>query len=191
MKDFFKNGFDLILKHIISQLGMTIFGIAVSLTVLNMAGKDSPWLLAASGLGIALYLFLIYVHTWEFAAKEKIKIDGGRMKYQPLKGLYISLVSNSLNILLAVLMCIGYYCYDFVAKTPSFAGQLYAVSNAIARALNGMYLSAIVYLFPTAEATPPYFFIIITLPAIITAFLAYYFGVKNKRLFPPKNDRRK
>lgn len=191
MKDFLRNGFDLILKHIISQLGMTMFGLAVIFAVNMIAGKDSPLLLAASGLGIALYLFLIYVHTWEYGSKDKIKIDGGRMKYEPFKGLYIAIVANALNILLSLLMCIGFYAYDFVALAPNWAGQLFAVTNIISRALNGMYLGAIVYLFPTAEATPPYMFLLIVIPAVIISFLAYYFGANNKRLFPPKNSSKK
>ncbi|MBR6681541.1 MAG: hypothetical protein IKL40_00985 [Clostridia bacterium] len=187
MKEFFRNGFDLILKQIISQLGMTIFGVSVVLTVGHMAGQNSPWLLAASGLSIALYLFLIYIHTWEYGAKEKIKIDGGRMKYEPLKGLYIALVSNSLNILLAILVCIGYYSFDFVTLTPNFAGQMFEFSNTLIRSIEGMYVGIIVYFFKLPATTPPYIFLIITLPAIITSFLAYYFGSNNKRLFPSKN----
>ena len=191
MKDFIKNGFDLIIKHIISQLGMTIFGIAVVFAVGFKAGNNSHWLLAASGLAIALYLFLIYVHTWEYGAKEKIRIDGGRMKYEPLKGLYISLVSNSLNIILAILMCIGYYAFDFSTLAPQWAGQLFELTNAISRALHGMYLGVIVYFFKTPEITPPFIFLVIVIPALLTSFLAYYFGANNKRLFPPKNTNRK
>ncbi len=191
MKDFFRNSFDLILKHIISQLGMTIFGITIVLTAVFVAGKESPWILAATGLAVTLYLFLIYVHTWEFAAKEKIKIDGGRMKYNSFKGLYIALISNAVNIILALFMCLGYYVYILTEKTAYWAGQMFGITNIIARALNGMYNGALVYLFPSADATPPYMFLIIVIPALITSFLAYYFGVHNKRLFPPKNTSKK
>lgn len=195
MKNFFKDGFDTIVKLVVTQLGMTIFGTmllftayAVPDSLTRIDGKITKFgstFLVVSLASIALYLFLLYTHIWEKGAKDRIKVDGGRMEKQILKGLYFSLIANSVNIILGLVMCCTYYFLDFNASPSFLAYQIYGSANGIARMIQGMYTGFILYVSPTADSVPPYMFLLITLPAIIITTLGYYRGFNNKRLFKP------
>ncbi len=186
MKKFFEDGIDTIVKMVVTQLGMTMFGIMVT-----MAAKIVPQqaetnrnilTLIASLAAIVFYIFLLYVHIWEKGARDKIKIDGGRLEQCKLKGLYISLVANSLNILLGLIMIATYYFCDFVNNTPSIPYQLYGTANDFARIIQGMYIGVLNYLFPNATSTPPVMFLVITLPALAISTLGYYLGSENRKI---------
>ncbi len=195
MKNFFKDGFDTIVKLLVTQLGMTMFGTmlvftayAVPNSMTRVDGKITEFgstFLIVSLAAIALYLFIIYNHIWEKGAKDRIKVDGGRMDKQILKGLYLSLVANSLNILLGIVMCCTYYLFDFNGSPTLFAYQLYGSANSIARIIQGMYTGLILYISPTVNGVPPYVFLLITLPAILVTTVGYYRGFNNQRLFKP------
>lgn len=190
MKKFFQDGLDTIVKLIVTQLGMTMFGLMVTMTTRVLPGaanktKD-PMLLVVSGFAIIMYLFILYTHIWEKGAKDRIKVDGGRMEKQPLKGLYLSLVANSLNLLLGIIMCSTYYIFDCINAPGSIAYQLFGSANDIARLIQGMYTGIIIYLSPDATSISPLIFIAITLPAIAVTTFGYYWGFSNKKMLMSK-----
>ena len=198
MKNFFKDGFDTIVKLLVTQLGMTMFGTmlvftayAVPNSITRVEGKITKFgsiFLVVSLVAILLYLFIIYTHIWEKGAKDRIKVDGGRMEKQIFKGLFISLVANSINIILGLIMCCTYFFLDFNASPSFLAYQIYGSANGIARMIQGMYTGLILYISPTADSVPPYMFLLITLPAIIITTLGYYRGFNNQRLFKPNKQ---
>ena len=198
MKNFFKDSFDTIVKLLVTQLGMTMFGTmlvftayAVPNSITRVEGKITKFgsiFLVVSLVAILLYLFIIYTHIWEKGAKDRIKVDGGRMEKQIFKGLFISLVANSINIILGLIMCCTYFFLDFNASPSFLAYQIYGSANGIARMIQGMYTGLILYISPTADSVPPYMFLLITLPAIIITTLGYYRGFNNKRLFKPNKQ---
>ena len=105
MFGFLKENSDSIIKLFVNQLGMTIFGLLLSFATLS-----NKTLLAVTGIfSILFYLFLLYSSAWETGAKDKIKVDGKRAVAFPLKGLFLSIAANAINILLALLMNIGYF----------------------------------------------------------------------------------
>ncbi len=182
MKEILKNGRDIILKMCVTQIGFAMFGLFFSMLAKNLT--DSTGLLA--GLSIAttaVYLFIIFIHVWEHGAKERIKVDGNRLKKNIYTGLILSLVANSINIILAVLVNISYYSLDGVGivpldqiSTPEWATEMFMVSNAAARLIQAMYLGLIRAYFN--EWTPIFF--IIVLPALAVSFTGYYLGFSNK-----------
>lgn len=193
MKKFFNDGFDTITKLIVTQLGMTMFGLMVTMATRAMPGasnENDPMLLAVSFISTAMYLVILYFHIWEKGAKDRIKVDGGRMDKQLLKGLYLSLVANSLNILLGVIMCSTYYFCDFVNAQNSIQCQIFGSANNIARLIQGMYTGLIIYISPDAQAASPFLFLAIVIPALLVTALGYYFGFNNMRLFKPSNRKR-
>lgn len=198
MKKFFKDGFDTIVKLLVTQLGMTMFGTmlvftayAVPNSITRVDGKIIKFgsvFLVVSIAATALYLFILYNHIWEKGAKDRIKVDGGRMEKQTLKGLYLSLVANSVNIILGLIMCCTYFFLDFNASPAFLAYQIYGSANGIARMIQGMYTGLILYISPTVDKVPPYMFLLITLPAILITTLGYYRGFNNQRLFKPNKQ---
>ncbi len=165
-------------KLFLNQIALTVFG-----TVLCISTQNYPVLLIATSiLAIGMLLFIDYTACWELGAKDKIRIDGGRLKPMPTKGMLIAIGANVPNFILALLIGIG--AMIDTAKSQSVA----VVCNFITRLLNGMYLG----IFKTVESffyggPAPlikvwWWFIVITLPAIFTGWLGYYLGSKNIRI---------
>ena len=182
MKSFIKNNFAMISKMFIQQIGIAFLGFLLN-TAANVSGNKSL-VLGLSIFSAAFYLFLVYVHVWEFGVQDKIRIEAGRIKFDPLKGLKASLIANSVNILLAVLSAIGYLCIDRNILdefgnivSPAWAVNLYAVSHIIGVFLQSMY-NGIGSWF--GIDVYPYFLFLAILPSLITSFFGYYFGTKEK-----------
>ena len=186
MKKFFEDGIDIIIKMLVTQLGMTMFGIMITMTALVVPGfagqgKNSLTLIA-SITAVVFYMFLLYIHVWEKGARDKIKIDGGRLEKNNLKGLYLSLVANSLNILLGLIMCATYYFIDFSKQSPSLVYQIYGIVNDVARMIQGMFIGILNYISPDAKAISPICFILITFPALFISSFGYYLGSTNRKI---------
>ena len=82
MMRFLKENMSTITKMIVNQLGMMIFGL-----VLSMATSQNDTLfLLASVFSVCFYMFLVYTVGWELGAKDKVRLDGGRIAYAPFKG---------------------------------------------------------------------------------------------------------
>lgn len=181
MKYFFKDNSYNMFKMFVNQLGMTIFAITLSFPT---AGNDTLFTFV-SLFAIGFYMVLLYFMTWDIGNEEKIRIEGKRLKFVKLKGLYLSLGANIINFILATLMSIGYYSVtgfneNGAPDSPSWAVNLYGIPQLINRLLNAMFGGVMKYL----PQTPLSNFITI-IPALITCTVAYYMGVKGKRVFPP------
>lgn len=177
MIDFIKENSYNMVKMFLNQIAMTVFG-----TMLAIATRSNDTLLLATSIfSILFYLFLVYNFGWEIGAKDKIKIDGGRMRPFPTEGLLITLGANIPNLLLALLMGLG------VLIGTEWAGNMSVICNAIARLIEGMYLGTISTLEHTLYAEAHisdvwWWFIVITLPAILTGWFSYYMGSHDKRI---------
>lgn len=133
MGNFFKEHSYNVIKLFLNQIGITVFG-----TMLALATSSNSALLLASSIFSTVFLLVLdYNVCWEIGAKDKIRIDGGRLKPMPSKGALLSLLANLPNLLLSVLMGIGVLIGTAASETVSI------VCNAIARLLNGMYLGII------------------------------------------------
>lgn len=183
-----------ITKMIINQIGMTVFG-----TVLAFATNSNATLfLLASLFSIVFYLSLLYSMTWEIGAKDKIRVESGRMPNKPLLGMYISLSANIPNIIIVLLMFIGFiFGSKAVGIEMEWAGSLYLVMNTLIRLLLGMYTGTINYFLPKytvlsedqtfqgvvlGSVQNPTFFLLAILPSVIVCAVSYYFGLKGFRL---------
>lgn len=165
-------------KLFLNQIALTVFG-----TILCISTQNNPTLLiTTSMLAIGMMLFIDYSMCWELGAKDKIRIDGGRLKPMPVKGMLIAIGANIPNLILALLIGIG--AVIDTAGSQSMA----VVCNFITRLLNGMYLGIFksvenyFYGGPAPLISVWWWFIIITLPSVFTAWLAYYLGSRNIRI---------
>ena len=125
------------------------------------------------------YCYLLYTSAWDIGARDKIKVDGGRMASIPLKGIYLALAANTLNILLALLAIIGYYLGSLLSL--EWAAGMMAVCYNIWWLLNGMFNA--VLRFAELGALKFWLMLVAVLPALISCGLAYFAGLKNFRLF--------
>lgn len=189
---FLKNRSYEAVKFLVTQVVISIFGLVLSLAC-ELAQNDILQL-CCSIFAILFYLFLLYTSAWELGSKDQIPVQYGHKPYQPLTGLYIALLANSLNILWALGFSIGAWFPD-IAACESIGNT----SGAIAMLTQGMY-TGVLALETGLEAFPRlnnlwYMYFLIPLPAVIIGWLGYYFGVKNikfTKFFDTKpNDQQK
>ena len=175
MKVFLREHSYSMVKLFLNQIGLTVFGTMLALAT----AQNDTLLLASSIFSIVFFLVLNYTSGWELGAKDKIRVDAGRQRAMPAKGLYIALGANLPNLILALLMGIG------ILINTEGSLSMTLVCNAITRLMNGMYLGVITLLQNAigADITAVWWwFIIITLPALFIGWLSYYLGLKNFRI---------
>lgn len=186
MISFLKENSYYIVKMFVNQLGLTMFG-----TLLASATLRHPnWLLGTSIFSIVFYLFILYTVGWEIGAKDRIRVDGGRMKFSPAKGFLIALCANSINLLLALLMGLG------ILLGNEFGANMTLICNAVARLIEGMYLGLIVTLENSLFSNVVieqiwWWFIVITLPAIIVGGVSYLMGMAEIKILPVSKKNKK
>lgn len=182
--DFLKDNSYSSVKIFLTQIVMSFFG-----TMLAIATLSNPTLLLWSSIfSVVFGLAIIYTIGWDIGARDKLKIDGGRMRPMPSKGFYIALLANIPNLLLAVLMGLG------VLINTSGSQVMSLVCNAIARLINGSYLGILTTLtnMLTVETGIMsyiwWWFIVMTLPSILVVGVSYLMGAKNIRIIPQKKS---
>ncbi len=188
MREFWTENGKTVTKLILNQFGAAVMGLMITAA----AASNDTLKLFASLFAICFYLILQYMVIWEKGGHERIRVDGGRAKWQPLNGLKMGLLANIPNILFAVLICIGYI---FGKKGGMFemewAGNMYGIFNAIGRLWHGMYIG----LIQTFSPNNPIAFLLVILPSLFICTLGYYLGLCNRRIFaifelnPPKEKK--
>ena len=168
----------------VNQIAISIFGLVLAIACGKVENETLK--IVASVGAILFYLFLIYAAMWEVGSKDKFGIENGKIKSLPLTGLYIALIANTLNIILAVIITISSFAPD--------GGTLHAVgaiSSVIALFIEGMYtglLSVDLNGIPLNDYWLSYFIIII--PSLAVSALAYWCGVKGyhfSKILIPEN----
>ena len=181
MREFIRKNSDLIVKMIVHQIGLTVFGFLLN-SCAGVSGNASLGIIFGI-FSAAFYCFLLYILMWEYGTKDKIRIDAGRMQRDIFKGAKIALVAAIPNLFLGVLSTIGYLAInrtimvDGKFTSPAWAANLYSIAQIIGVFLNSMYTGIGEYLGITVM---PYFLFLLTLPAILVTGVGYYLGTKEK-----------
>ena len=170
MKAFFERYSYESVRMFLSQFAISMFGFALAMSALKT--ESDTLLLWSSIASIVFYLALIYGNAWKTGAKDKLSIEYGKIKFNPAKGLLVSLMANSLNLLLALLIAVG---------TLFGIGGLEGIANAIALLIQGMYqgVLAVWKIDGVAVNNMWWAYFLITLPAMLVSFVAYIAGAKN------------
>ena len=175
MWNFLKQNGHNIFKLIITQVGITMFGLMLSMATY----ENDTLLLLTSIFSVGFYLVLLYTSCWDCGSHEKVRVDAKRLRYQPWKGLWLALAANVLNFLLAAAVFIsGTMITDFAAGLPAGAYKVYFTFRYITQFLLGMY-SGLVILYAPYNT---YVFFLVILPSLAVCALGYYFGVHDRRL---------
>ena len=193
MKDFLNNYSYSAIKMFVNQFAISIFGAMLSMA--TTAGNNNTLSIVVSCLAILFYLFLIYTLTWEIGAKDRISVDIGKKKKNIHTGLLVSALAAIPNLIIAIVYSIG---YPFMSEY-TWAGNMCTVVRLVSILLQGMYLgltSSVSIGGVTLNFYPITYFAVM-LPAMLTSWLAYSLGFKNKKftaLFsyqPPENSSKK
>ena len=149
---FFKNNYDTIIKLLVNQIGVAILTFFLYTAAGAIKTDDTNGLIikvAISIFGILFYFVLIYNIAWEIGAKDKIRIDGGKMEKFPLKGFLMGLVSNSPNFVLCGLGIV--FMGIYLSGGAEWTSVVFALLNPFFAFIESMYLGIIINLIPVAE----------------------------------------
>ena len=153
------------------QFGMTLFGLVVAMATRSQNDPRSPLFIGSGVFSALFYLYLIYTLVYELGQKDGIRIEAGKREYKPLTGFWLALAANALNILLGILSFVGKTVLDM--SGAGWAGQLYGVSNAVAKFIQGMYVALLTLIMDKSYAN-----LLTPIPGLIVCTLAYILGVK-------------
>lgn len=191
MKGFFSKYSYSVVKMLINQFAIGIFGAVLSMAT-TTAGSD-PLTIVVSIFAILFYLFLIYNMMWEIGAKDRLAVDYKKQPYRPHTGLIIALIANIPNFLIAISQTVT---APFMGM--KWANALRSGTLVVYLVLEGMYLGLCgtwtisVGGVATSLQSFWWMYYIIIVPALVTSWLAYYIGHKNFRILSlfgvvPKN----
>ncbi len=181
IKEFFSEYGKIVSKILINHIAMTVFGIIVLIST----SKSRVLFHASGALAILMYMFLLYMIMWELGAQNKVRVEAGRIKKDRWLGLKISLVANSLFILVSLVEMILWFFVtpDAVTGVNNACGVLKIIMNYV----YGMYLS-ISSLAPNFGAMH----LLLAIPAILCCTLSYLAGLSGmKCIFPDKKENKK
>ena len=179
MKGFFKQYSYSIIKMFVNQFAISLFGVVLAMATL--AADSNVLTIVCSVFSIAFYLFLLYTMTWEIGAKDRVSVDYGKRPYRPHTGLWLGLIANIPNLLIAILYAIG---YPFM-KNHVWAGNMNFVLNWISAIVEGMYrglLSVITFSDGSSIVHAWWSYFLIVIPAVVATWIAYFAGFKNFRM---------
>ena len=194
MKLIKENSYDIV-KLIINQIGIAIFSL-VLYTSLGFVGENSAEL--AFGLrtvfsvfSIVFYWALLYTATWEMGAKDKIRIDGGKLEDVKGKGAILALVANLPNIILAALAIV--FCGLYVITGAEVFNTAFLIVNLVLRLFAAMYIGIASFACePLIADYGPYymsqslFFLILPILTVAVCHVGYSFGKRNFKIFGKK-----
>ena len=167
MKSFFERySYDSV-RMALNQFATAIFGVSLAMTASKM--ENTVLKLAASIGAIVFYLMLNYGVAWRAGSKDKGRVDRGDIAYRPLTGLWISLIANSVNLLLAVLLTVGVF---------TGVANLQFIPQLIAYLTQGMYHGVLNSVFG-GTAAPWWAFFLLPVPSLIVSLVGYIAGVKD------------
>ncbi len=153
-----ENSYDIVRLYI-NQFGMTVFSLILYFSS-SIVG-DSNWILTLYllvSVFSTLFLYvLLYYAAWEFGAKDRIRIDSGRMTYNKYKGLYLGLFAGVPNFVFAFLSILGKGIY--ILSDVGFFDLLFSIPNVLLRFTSAMYMGILKFVFnPLSVSAPDMFF---------------------------------
>ncbi len=193
MFSFIKSNSYLIVRLMLNQFGMMMFGLMVSMAAaavdVALAGGSGEvgrtCMLWSSVFSIVFYLFINYMALKEEGQKDHIRLSAGRIEYTPLRGLYIALCASMLNILLGIVIIVTGILGAESGLALEWAGGLCGSAKVIASILQAMYWGLMLGVsgVATIAELPVYWFLFIPIPTIVCGYISYYLGLRDKGIF--------
>lgn len=170
MKAFFERYSYESVRLALNQVAISMFGFALAMT--SVKAESDNLLLWSSIASIVFYLALTYGSAHKTGSGDRLSIQYGKIPYRPYLGLVLSLIANSVNLILAALITVGQL---------TGIGGLESIPRFIALLIQGMYqgLLATVKIGETPLNGIWWSYFIITIPAMLIATLGYIAGAKD------------
>ncbi len=182
MLSVFRNEGAIVRKLIGYQFASAIVG-----SMLSTAAMSVKWLnCLTSVLAVLLYCYFIYTAVWDAAAKDRLKVDGGRKAKDMSLGFKITFLANLPNIILGVLAVV--LCAVGTFTQTTWSGSAATIVVFIARLWQAMYNGIITFVIPVGLdgwgfVASNLIYIAISVPAILVGYIAYSMGYRNIRIF--------
>lgn len=177
MKAFFSRYSYTVIKLMLNQVAIALFGVALAISC-SAAGRNTL-LWVTSIFAVLFYLFLQYAVMWELGAKDGISATARGESRRLWRGLVISLIANSFNVIFALLTLF-----------PE-GGRVESVGRFLSLMANGMYQGILAQPFRGIQFNGfdwAYFAIVV--PAVVVCSVAYILGSYNlhaTNILIPKN----
>ncbi len=175
MKKFFEKYSYESVRLFLNQFAISLLGLTLTLASSMMGSR--PLAIITSVLSIAFYLFLQYTVAWGVGANDKIAIDCNHAKKDMKIPVFMWLLANSVNLLIAICFTVGYFL-----KHIEFFGNMVFISRVAAFILEGEYNGVLsIKLFGDwTFASIPLSYFIITVPSLVIVLFGYSMGLKGK-----------
>lgn len=192
MKFLKENSYDVV-RLFINQIGITIFALVLYTAIgfVEDAQLSRSIKVALSLFATLFYFVLIYTASWEYGAKDKVRIDTGKLKDDKLKGIKYGLFANLINVILALVSVITLGSYMTSGSDAMFT--VFGIVNMIMRFIMAMYIGMLQGIFAVWNSTDTQnlYFLGQSIGYIVFPFIAagvvafgYGMGKRNKRIFP-------
>ena len=191
MKIFKENSYDIVRLYV-NQLGIMIFSMLLYTAVGSFENESLSTSLSVfvSVFSTCFYLALIYYMMWEIGAKDKIRIDGGRMELCKSKGLLMGVFANVPNFVLGAISVLTVSVY-LIGNVEIFRSA-FIVFNTITRFHDAMLLGVITEIVPGGISAgevdyiefllESILFMILPAISVLVTHLAYSLGLREKKL---------
>lgn len=175
MKRFFEKYSYESVRLFLNQFAISLFGL--TLGIASFAMKARPLLIITSVASILFYLFLQYTVAWGTGAKDKISIECGNAKKDMRVPLFMWLLANALNLVIAICFTVGFFLKDI-----AFFGNMQGIATIASFILEGEYFGilSIKVVGEWKLLDFPFMYFIITLPSLATVLLGYGLALKDK-----------
>ena len=188
---FFKENSENIIKLFINQIGIAIFSmfmILAAYAISDKGGNAAVISIFISIFSIIFYFVLIYNVAWEIGAKDKIRIDAGRMEKKESKGILLGIYSNIPNFIIIGLAIVLFSIYMIAGG--EWLKNIFAILNFIFRFFVSMYLGLIQGITTsianenTAYLVQSVLFFVFSIISAVVIHVSYILGLKDFRFFP-------
>lgn len=159
----------------LNQVAIGLFGMTLALAA-GMADNDDLRTVT-SVFSIIFFLFLQYIVMWKIGAQDRLSYDLGKLKKNYSVPVFMWLLANSLNLLLALLISLSMWVD--VPVLSSIGG----FASVIKLIIEGMYTGLLAIRVGGVPLNSMWFmYFLTTLPALAVIFAAYVLGFNNVKL---------
>ena len=160
---------------LLNQIAIGLFGMTLALAA-GMADNDALRT-TTSVFAIVFFLFLQFITVWKVGAQDRLSYDLGNLEKDFMTPVWMWLLSNSLNLVLALFISLAMW---FDVPALSTIGGIASVIKLI---IEGMYTGVLAISVGGAPLNSMWFmYFVTTLPALLVVFFAYVLGFNNVTL---------
>lgn len=180
MISFLKSHSYLIFRCIAIQLGMTMFGLVLSMATVNNEALQ----LVVGIFSVLFYLYLLIDAAFSVGLKEQPKVAAGRAKAEPYTGLLVSLCANALNIALAIAIWVGFFVTLGTGVTQTWSQACILIAAFVQGMYSGVIGFLTGYVGDASGIWNTLIYTLILIPAPVVCSIGYYCGTRGIYIVP-------